>query len=210
MAVIARKKGYKAQVREDYLLIDGIRYSCKNLDSLPRNLQDIKHHSMVTDTQISFLGFRCPLSNFYQCSCIHNDETYTSSEQFIQYTKASMFVGNEDLITRIKSSHDVLHIKYLGQQVKNFDERQWKEQAMDLIQPGLVSKFMQNPDALDYLERTGTRKIVEANATDTLFGIGQGFSSDGLNNTKTQGSGRNIQGQMLEAVRKELCQPDEY
>ncbi|MCP4298005.1 MAG: NADAR family protein [Proteobacteria bacterium] len=207
MATIARKKGYqKASVRDDYLWIGGERYYDKDLIHLPENLQDAAHHCFITKNQVSFLGFRCPLSNFYPCTFTHNDETYTSSEQLIQRVKAEMFPDNEALIGQIMSNHDVQRIKFLGTKVNNFDEKIWKERAMANIQPGLLKKFEQNPKCLDFLKMTGNKLIVEANGSDRLFGIGQGFNSITLNDPATHGSGSNIQGKMLTNIRSVLCE----
>ena len=205
MATIARKKGFQARVQDDYLYIESKRYYPHELDSLPPELQDIKNHCYVTENQIAFLGYLCPLSNFHKAPFEHDNVMYSSSEQFIQTQKANLFPGNDRLISRMMSEDEPTKLKYLGTLVKNYDNRTWRARAMALVQPGLTSKFEQNPHALDFLSRTGKRKIVEANSSDKLFGIAQGFGSETLLDQSTHHSGENIQGKMLESIREVLC-----
>jgi hypothetical protein len=209
IASIARKKGKldgtntKATVREDYLLIDGKRYTANQLYNLPPTLDDAKHHCLVTDRQVSFLGFLCPLSNFYSCTFTHNGEKYTSSEQFIQMTKARRFNGNEYLQQQIMNTHEPIKIKNLGHRVRNFDEDIWRTEAVDLLYEGLKSKFTQCEVPFNFLKSTGVRLIVEASKSDKLFGVGQAITSDNILNPATF-QGKNIQGNLLMTIRDDV------
>ena len=203
MASICKAKGRKATVVEDYLLVDGIRYTFDKLDMLPEPLQEARYHTLTTTNQVSFLGYLGPLSNFYKCKFDYNNVTYTSSEQFIQVTKASLFPDNEGLVHRMMNTHEPLELKKLGSSVRNYDDGIWKERAIELLLPGLKRKFQQNPHCGAFLINTGNRLIVEASRSDTLFGIGQGLGSPTLLNRETH-IGKNIQGNMLMSIRDDL------
>ena len=203
IAAIARKKGYRATTIEDYLLINGRRYSIDQLNQLPSDLQDARFHCIRTPKQVSFLGFRCPLSNLYKCNFTYQDQTYTSSEQFIQITKASLFPGNDDLIKQMKGEHDPLQLKNLGKRVSNFNKKTWTEMAEGLLYNGLKQKFIENDYCLDFLDSTGEKLIVEASPSDRLFGIGRPITFEGLEDVQTH-QGSNIQGNMLMNIRQEL------
>ena len=209
IAKIARSKGrltgkmIKATVKEDYLLLDGKKYTADNLDSLPPQFEDAKNHCLITPQQVSFLGFRCPLSNFYPCQFRYNEENFTSSEQFIQLTKAKRFPGNEYLQNQIKSTHDPNKIKNLGQRVRNFSEQVWRTEAVKLLYPGLEAKFRTCEAARKFLLNTGDRLIVEASQSDTLFGVGQAVTSASILNPDTF-VGKNIQGSMLMTIRDSI------
>ena len=203
IAAIARKKGYRATVIDNYLLINGRRYTIQQLNLLPTDLQDARFHCIRTPKQVSFLGFRCPLSNFYKCTFTYHGQTYTSTEQFIQITKASLFPGNDELIKQMTNQHDPLKLKNLGQKVSNFNKKTWSESAEGLLYGGLKQKFIENDDCLDFLDSTGNKLIVEASPTDRLFGIGRPITFQGLEDTTTH-QGTNIQGHMLMNIRQEL------
>ena len=209
IAKIARSKGIltgkfvKATVKEDYLLLEGKRYTVEDLDSLPPQFDDAKHHCLITPKQVSFLGFRCPLSNFYPCKFRYNGEDFTSSEQFIQLTKAKRFPGNEYLQNQIKSTHDPNKIKNLGHRVRNFSEQVWRAEAVKLLYPGLEAKFRTCETARKFLLNTGDRLIVEASQSDTLFGVGQAVTSASILNPDTF-VGKNIQGSMLMTIRDSI------
>ena len=183
--------------------MEGKRYTVDDLDSLPPFYDDAKHHCLITPKQVSFLGFRCPLSNFYPCKFNHNGEEFTSTEQFIQLTKARRFSGNEWLQSQIKSTHDPIKIKNLGHRVRNFNEQTWKSEAVKLLYPGIEAKFQQCAVPREFLIKTGDRLIVEASQSDTLFGVGQAVTSESILNPDTF-QGLNIQGSMLMTVRDSI------
>lgn len=203
IAAIASQKKCKAMVKEDYLLIDGIKYTEQNLHLLPGNLQDARFHHWKTPGQVSFLGYKCPLSNFYRCKFKHNGNVYSSTEQFIQISKAQMFAGNEELIRRMRQTHDPLKLKGMGSRLNNYDNDQWKSEAIKVLYPGIKDKFVQDQTCKDFLINTGKRLIVEASESDTLFGIGQSIRSNHLHEPSTH-LGENIQGKMLMTIREEL------
>jgi hypothetical protein len=208
IAAIARFKKHKATVIEAKLLVDGTRYTEDTLDQLPTDLQDARYHCMKSTNQVSFLGFKCPLSNFHMATFKHNGITYTSSEQWIQTTKARLFPGNEELIHQMLNTHEPLKIKQLGHRVLNFNAKIWNEQAQELIYPGLKAKFAQNYYMLDFLDSTGQKLIVEASPTDLLFGIGQRITNKTILQPETH-KGANIQGLMLMRIRNELLWMDQ-
>ena len=114
-----------------------------------------------------------------------------------------MFPGNSELVKSIMTAKDPLQIKNLGHRVVNYNEALWKKDARAVLYPGLRSKFLQNEDCLDFLDGTGERHIVEASATDRLFGVGLSLTSDDIfSPEKFRGS--NIQGIMLMDARREL------
>lgn len=187
-------------MREDYLLIDGKKYSEDDLDKLPGNLSDAKNHCLITNNQVSFLGYRCPLSNFFQCKFKHGTETFTSSEQLIQYTKAKRFTGNDLLCEEIMRTHEPHKIKNLGYKVRNYNNEVWKSEAVPLLYEGLKSKFTQCSEPFHFLKSTGKKLIVEASESDKLFGIGQSIKSTTLLSSDIF-VGSNIQGNMLMTIR---------
>ena len=211
IASIARKKGkiigkeIKATVLEDYLLLDGKRYTSDQLDYLPPMFDDAKHHCLITDQQVSFLGFLCPLSNFYACTFKYKGETFTSSEQFIQVTKARLFPGNEYLESQIMNTHEPAKIKNLGHRIRNYDDDTWKTEVTDTgtLYGGILAKFTQCPTPFHFLKKTGTRRIVEASRSDTLFGVGQSVGSPTILNPDTF-RGKNLQGSFLMTIRDEI------
>ena len=207
IVAIAKYKKKLATVIDTQLLIDGVRYTEDTLHQLPEDLQDARYHCMRSENQVSFLGFKCPLSNFHKLSFKHNGTTYSSSEQWIQVSKARLFPGNEQLIKQMMSTHEPLELKRLGYRVKNFNVRIWNDQAFDVLYPGIKAKFFQNEYALNFLDSTDRKLIVEASPNDTLFGVGLSIKDKNILNT-TAHKGENIQGKMLMKARTELLYMD--
>ena len=75
----------------DKLVILGRNYGLHNLAQLPEDLKLLNVTSKETDDCIGFLGALNPLSNFYPAKFKIENETYISTEQFIQAQKAEYF-----------------------------------------------------------------------------------------------------------------------
>ena len=95
---------------------------------------------------------------------------FTSSEQFIQHQKAILF---NDMTTaeQILKYDTPRECKTLARNITNFEMSQWKDNAEDLYEPGLLAKFTQNPNIAKLLLSTEDKKLTEC-CKDRLWGNG--------------------------------------
>ena len=93
--------------------------------------------------------------------------------------------------------------KALGRKVVDFDKKMWEDSVEAVISRGIAQKFNSNPELKKFLKDTGEATLVEASGRDSLFGIGLPMSSKDKY-VPAKWKGRNLQGTMLEMVRKDL------
>lgn len=128
-----------------------------------------------TDTMVLFYGTSDCFSNwhrsYFTCVIEGADVAFNTSEQYMMYQKAKLF-GDYDTLAKIMATKDPREQKRLGREVKDYNDARWKAVARDLMVPGLLAKFEQNPLMGQVLMSTGDRIIVEASPTDKLWGVG--------------------------------------
>ena len=124
---------------------------------------------------------------------------YISSEQLIQANKAKYF-GDHEAYNQIMGCTTSLECKRASRQIRNVDVDKWDKVAGELCQPGIQSKFLQNPPIIDMLlQKTGHKTIVEC-TSDRLWGTGIPLNdANCLDSSKWINQG--IMGQILEGIR---------
>ena len=153
---------------------------------------------------IGYFGEINPLSNFYPATFTHDGVQYISSEQFIQANKAKYF-GDHEAYNQIMGCSTSLQCKRASRQIRNVDANKWNMVAEDLCQPGIESKFLQNPPIMDtLLRKTGQKTIVEC-TSNRLWGTGIPLNDPNcLDSSKWINQG--IMGQILEGIRNNVLQ----
>ena len=117
-------------------------------------------------------------------------------------SKARLFADNESL-QQILESSDPKTAKALGRQVKNFDNKTWKENCRRLVTEGNVAKFSQNDPLCTFLLSTEDQVLVEASPYDRIWGIGLAAKDEKVKNPATW-QGQNLLGFALMDVRATL------
>ena len=115
---------YKDQSRMNYdkVVIDGKDYTMQNLHELPEEINSFKATSKSDDDTVGFFGEANPLSNFHPARFTFNGETYISTEQFIQATKASFF-NDTASYTQIMGCKTSFDCKQLSWSIQNVDTK---------------------------------------------------------------------------------------
>ena len=90
-------------------------------------------------------------------------------------------------------------MKSLGKKISGLDMRRWRQKAPDLIIPGLIAKYVQNPVCQKFLLDSSDKIIAEA-SEDLFWGTGFGLNSPFLW-CPTKWLGKNVMGHILESVR---------
>ena len=188
----------------DELVLKGKHYSFDRLDRLPSNLNVFNLSSKEDNHTVGFFGELSPLSNFHPANFTVNGVHYTSSEQFIQHTKALLF-NDYATAKKIINATNAMECKELSCEILNFEKTTWEENAKSKCKPGIFQKFYQNSCLRDVLIHcTGDKQIIES-AKDKFWGTGIPLQDDDcLNPRKWLSRGPGIMGEILTEIREEL------
>ena len=186
----------------DKLLLNGRLYTTSEIPTLPSELQP-QYASTVTKENITgFFSENSPLSNHHKSDFSIDGLTFTSNEQYFMYSKASHF---QDTVTAqdILNTQNPKRAKFLGKQVKNFRLCAWRLVCDEYMRKGLKEKFGQNKHLGEFLLKTGSTSLAEANPHDDYWGVGLSLKDDRIWR-KNEWKGRNTLGSLLEETRNSL------
>lgn len=142
------------------------------------------------------------LSNFYFSSFIEDEQVFICNEQYMMYRKAKLFDDKINM-KRILKCSTPLEAKRYGRKVKNFDDKIWFENRIQIVTDGLRLKFTQNLDLKKKLLDTNDKILVEASPYDKIWGIGLNVREAMVTEQKDW-PGQNLLGKCLMQVREEL------
>jgi len=137
---------------------------------------------------------------------IENDIEFTSAEQYMMYKKALLF---DDIETSIKilNIDNPRKVKKLGREIKNFDNKIWNENKIDIVTQGNILKFSQNEKLMNIMFEDCNLTLVEASPYDKIWGVGLHFD-DNLILNQDNWRGENLLGVCImrarEFISKEL------
>lgn len=141
-------------------------------------------------------------SNWFSSDFTVHGTEYSSVEQFMMAEKARFF-GDLDALDEIMATHNPRKQKEIGRRVQNFDADAWMERCREVVYPGILAKFDQNPDLLAFLRESGDRVIAEASPYDRIWGIGLA-PNDARATDQANWNGQNFLGELIMRARKEL------
>ena len=152
----------------DTLIIQGRKYTTKNLHSLPSDISGYKASSKESETSLAFFGELSPFSNFNISPFTLHGQHYHSSEQFIQAQKAEFFsdTGTRNEILKAATPQEY---KDLARNIAGYNQERWNTVAKTLCKQGIEAKFMSNPYLVNILQSTGDKILVEP-CYDKLWG----------------------------------------
>jgi ribA/ribD-fused uncharacterized protein len=168
---------------------------------------------METSKYVFFYGHHQTASGHHVFSqwtaCSFSDEdqnTYTSTEQYMMAQKALLF-DDQDYFDLIIKSNNPAQIKKYGRMIRGFNERKWNRHKFNIVVQGNYLKFTQNVQFKHILMLTGSKTIVEASPYDRIWGIGL----DAKTASKVPESswpGENLLGKALVEVRKLIAEDE--
>ena len=192
----------KCKMDGDILTIRGKTYGLHNLSELPDDLSGHRVTSRNSNLVLGFFGELHPLSNFHRCNFSEGGLEFSSSEQYIQYTKAYYF-ENMELAGKILNTDEPLECKKLAREIKYpTDKGRWSDVAKELCYKGIKQKFVQNENLMQFLLHTGNKTIVES-SMDKLWGTGIPLYIQNCLDPKTWCS-QGLLGEILTEIRREL------
>ena len=202
VAKYASTKDPSAKRQGNQILYNNKKYSVTELQNSDLDLKSL--HQVESNDAIGFLGRLSPLSNFYSCTIEHNGRIFNSSEQMFQQLRAEYYgdieasaeIGlmNEPVLMK-KRAKD-LHTPNGQMPVENRDAD--REIMHKVLRAKFSSEILKGE-----LLRTNNKQIVELNEHDTFFGVGLSLKTERFWE-KSRWKGKNIMGELLMLVRKEL------
>ena len=197
----ARSLETDAKQKDDRIFIAGKQYDHGSLDSLPKELSlEVARTKKVAPNAIAFYSRFSPLSNFYSCSFVLNNATYSSNEQAFQAQRA-LNIGRDDIVKKIMQEDDCYAIKKIGDSLKILPGSDWYTSRDSTMKNILLDKFRQHDVMLGKLQATGTCVLIEG-TRDSYWG-----SDVNLNDSKLKTnvwSGQNKLDTLLSQVRDQL------
>ena len=182
------------------LVIEGKHYHHQNIHTLPEDLNPMEVTSRTNEEIFAFFGELNPLSNCHPCKFDLEGESFNSSEQYIQRTKAK-YCGDKIAMDRILNCKDAADCKEVSRDIVNLDRKGWIDSAESLCFNGIQAKFLQNDHLMERLLDTGEKTLVET-SYDEAWGTGQHLGSrDCLVRSKWKSIG--ILGRILMRIRSE-------
>ena len=141
-------------------------------------------------------------SQWYKSDFTIEGVTYSTCEQYMMAQKALLF-HDKEIYNKIMQSTSPKECKKLGREIKNFDDKIWKDKNEQIIYEGNYAKFSQNNDLKEKLISTGNKTLAEASPFDKIYGIGMDANNPDITNPSTW-NGKNILGNVLMRIRDKL------
>jgi len=166
----------------------------------------------VTPSHVYFL--RGPLSQWFHspfkaqpfiaevmqyCAEFH---MFNTCEHYMMFNKA-IFMRDLDCASRILAAKTPKEAKDLGREVKNYDDALWDAVRFHVVAKANFLKFNSmwtDPKLKEYLMKTGSRTLVEANPIDPIWGVALAQDDDRILD-ESQWRGRNLLGKALMMAR---------
>ncbi len=130
------------------------------------------------------------------------EQQFQTCEHWMMYNKALLF-NDEKSAQRIMSTSNCEKIKAIGRQVKNFNEKLWRQHRENIVFQGNIHKFQQNPHLLSALRATQSATLVVASPYDRIWGTGLDSKSP-CSKQRNKWRGLNLLGEILTQVRNKL------
>jgi len=149
--------------------------------SLPRDLKELQS-AQAAGESLDYLFFpdcgsfndpptTSALSQWATTPFVLDNLEFHSAEQAMMHGKAILF-DDEEIADRILKCRTPFTAKNLGAQVRGFSEPTWKSRRFEIVVAANFPKFFQIPSLRELLISTGKSILVEASATDLVWGNG--------------------------------------
>ncbi|KAI4752370.1 hypothetical protein E4T52_15252 [Aureobasidium sp. EXF-3400] len=143
-------------------------------------------------------------SQWRRCTFIdpkYPDVEFNCAEQYMMYSKAQTF-NSPEIAAEILTTTASAEQKKLGRKIKNFSDAIWDAVKFGIVERGNLLKFEQNEEFKKVLLDTGDRLLVEAAASDKVWGIG--YTAAGAKKVSRERWGQNLLGKALMNVREKI------
>ena len=184
------------KLRGSTIIFDDIKYTYKDIDSLPHGLCMEKVKIVNVSDGLAHHAF---LSNMFMCLIKHEGVEYKSAEHFYS-AEMARFHERLDLIDEILDARDGYLAKRIVRSIKIKDE--WHLAKVDVMEKIIAKKFDQNDSIRDRLINT-KGFLYEATKADLDFACGLTLSQ-AKDISKDKITGKNILGDILCTYRDNI------
>ncbi|CAD0082924.1 unnamed protein product [Aureobasidium vineae] len=133
------------------------------------------------------------------------DQTYNCAERYMMHQKA-VLCNDETSAASILATPYPKDQKALCRCVANWDNATWDAVKENVVEEGSYLKFSQNKELRDKLLMTGERELVEASASDRVWGVG--FNANSALSRRDEW-GTDLLGKCLMRARKRIKKEEE-
>ena len=143
----------KVYMYEDTLILNNIRYTVKNLDNLPEDVNPKKFCIKSNDTTEVFRGIlseHSTLSNWSPSQIKYNNQVYVNLEQAYMHVIA-LENGDDAAARKIRYTKDPREIKRIGSNLTVLNKEKW-----DTIRHGVVHDLVKSKVHAEQRYGTGT------------------------------------------------------
>lgn len=154
-----------------------------------------------TNTHIYFWGSN--FSNWSPCNISYDNQKFHTSEQLFMYLKALFFYDEEIARKIVKEGKDPEAAKYLGRQVRNFNNKEWEKVREEKMYIAVYEKFTSDEKLKQILLNTGNKILVEGSPFDDIWGVKLRWD-DPLILDEKNWKGLNLLGKILMKVRDDI------
>lgn len=142
------------------------------------------------------------LSQWYYSTFSVNEIVFKSAGHWMMARKAILF-GDRESFKKIIDADRLEDVKFLGRNIKRFEDVKWSEWKYEIVREGNFHKFNQNKKLRTYLLNTKDAVLAEANISDRVWGIGLSADSRLVRNPYAW-NGLNLLGFALMEIREYL------
>lgn len=190
------------KVRDYTISINGRKYTMGEIQDLPSELQPESVYTPRSSEAVVFFTKHSPLSNHHQSPFVLDGREFGCVEQYLAVCKANM-AQNPILAERAMETTDPASHKVILNTLRKDVQKQWAEQAPEILLPAIRAKFHQNEKLMNFLIETYPLAIGEA-SRDSMWGVGLQLEHEEVLNTSKWEQHGNLLGNTLAQVRAEL------
>ena len=147
----ARAKGIDVKLRGSNIVIDGMKYSHKDIHNLPKDLSIEKVKIVTTKDGVAFQSHHAYLSNMYLCKIIYEGVEYKSSEH-LYHAEMAKHHNRLDLVSKIIQAKDGYATKRIAREIDIAED--WDVAKLKIMRKIIYLKFDQNENLRDKLLAT--------------------------------------------------------
>ena len=196
---VARAQNLNVKLRGSTIIFDDIKYTYKDIESLPHGLTMEKAKIVNVSDGVAFQSHHAFMSNMFICLIKHEGIEYKSAEHFYS-AEMARFHDRLDLIDDILGARDGYAAKRIVRSIKIKDE--WHITKIEIMKKIITSKFDQNDSLRDRLIQT-KGFLYEATKADLDFACGFTLSQ-AKEISKNKITGKYILGELLVEYRDNI------
>ena len=146
-----KSRGIDAKLRGSIIVIDGVKFTHKDIQNLPKGLSICEIKIVATKDGVAFQSHHAYLSNMYPCKIMYDGVDYKSSEH-LYHCEMAKHHNRLDLVNRILKAKDGYAAKRIAREIDIAEDREVVK--LKVMRKVIHLKFAQNDGLRDKLLAT--------------------------------------------------------